>query len=86
MKVQVKRAFKSQFFVTKKAIKKQTGWTRNFLQPPIPVCRSTYLPYFKINIPIFCFAYFFEDYFNTQVNTNKTVTESTVEYHPSPLK
>ena len=48
MKVQVKKAFKSYFFVTKKVMKKQTGSAWNFLQPKIPVCRGAYIPYFKI--------------------------------------
>ena len=35
MKVQVKRAFKNLFFVTKKIIKNQTGSAQNFLQHPV---------------------------------------------------
>ena len=35
MKVQIIRAFKSYFFVTKKVIKRQKGSAWNFLQPPI---------------------------------------------------
>ena len=31
----------------KKVIKKQTGSAWNFLQPPIQVCRSAYIPYLK---------------------------------------
>ena len=42
----------------------------NFLQPPIQVCRGAYIPYFKINAPIFCCP-------------NKMVNKHTVDYHPS---
>ena len=84
MKVQVKRAFKSYFFVTKKTIWKQTGLPWNFLQPPIQVWRGAYIPYFKINAPIFCCSIFFEKCLNPQVRINKMVNEHTVYYHPSP--
>ena len=40
------------FFVTKKVIKKQTGFAWNFLQPLIPVCRGAYITYFK-PMPLF---------------------------------
>lgn len=38
-------------------IKQQTDFVWNLLQPPIQVCRAAYipyLPYFQINVPIFC--------------------------------
>ena len=84
MKVQVKIAFKSYFFVTKKVIKKQTGSEWNFLQPLIPVCRGAYIPYFKMNPPISCCPLFSENYLNTQVRINKMINKHTVNYHPSP--
>ena len=76
MKVQIKRAFKSYFFVTKRQL--------NFLQPSIQVCRGAYFPYFKINAPIFCSFIFFKECLNPQVRINKMVNEYTVDYHYSP--
>ena len=67
----------------KKTIRKQTGSAWNFLQPSIQVCRGTYIPYFKINTPIFCGFIFF---FNTQVRIYKMLNEEPVDYHPSPLE
>ena len=67
----------------KKTIRKQTGSAWNFLQPSIQVCRGTYIPYFKINAPIFCGFIFF---FNTQVRIYKMLNEEPVDYHPSPLE
>ena len=61
------------FFVTKKVIKKQRSVAWNFLQPPIPVCRGIYIPYFKINTPIFCCPLFSGNYLNLQVRINKMV-------------
>ena len=84
MKVQVKRDFKSYLFITKKILKKKTGSAWNFLQPPIPVCRGAYIPYFKINLPIFFCSLFSENYLNPQVRINKMVNKHTVDYHPSP--
>ena len=84
MEVQVNRAFKSYFFVTKKVIKKQTGSTWNFLQPSIPVYRATHIPYFKINPPHFLLSVFSENYLNPQVRINKMVNKHTVDYLPSP--
>ena len=51
---------------------------------PIQVCRVAFIPYFKINAPIFCCSIFFEECFNPQVRINKMVNEYTVDYHPSP--
>ena len=83
MKIQFKRTFKSYFFATKKIIKKQTSPASNFLQPPIPICRGAYIPYFKINGAIFCCLIFSENYLNPQVRINKMVYRH-IEYHPSP--
>ena len=52
----------------------------------ILVHRWAYMPYFKINAPIFCCSLFFEDYLNSQVRINKMGNEHTVNYHPSPSK
>ena len=57
-----------------------------FLQPQIPVCRCAYIPYFKINAPIFCCPLFSENYLNPQVKINKMVHKHTVDYQPSPSK
>ena len=57
-----------------------------FLQLPIKVCRGAYIPYFKINVLIFCCSLFFEEYLNTQVRINKMVFEHTIDYHPSSSK
>ena len=62
MKVQTKRAFKS-YFCHQKIIKKQKG-ALNFLQPEVKMCRGFYIPYFKINVPSFCWPLFFEEYLN----------------------
>ena len=48
--------------------------------------RGDYIPYFKINSPIFCWPFFFEEYFNPQVRINKMRNEDTVDYHISPSK
>ena len=82
MKIQFKRTFKSYFFAIKKIIKKQTRPASNFLQPPIPICRGAYIPYFKINPAIFCCLIFSENYLNPQVRINKMVYRH-IEYHPS---
>ena len=82
MKVQTKRAFKS-YFCHQKIIKKQKG-ALNFLQPEVKMCRGFYIPYFKINVPSFCWPLFFEEYLNPQVRINKMVNEHTVDYQPSP--
>ena len=81
MKVQVKRAFKSFFFLPKKT---QTGLACNFLHFPIQVWRGVYIPNFKISAPIFCCSNFFEECHNLQVKINKMVSEHTVDYHPIP--
>ena len=86
MKVQVKRAFKRNFFVSKRVTKKQTGSAWNFLQPPIPVCRGACILYFKINAPIKCCPLFSGNYLNPQDSINKIVNKHTVDYHPSPSK
>ena len=48
------------------------------------MCRGGYIPYFKINAPIFCCPFFSEDYLNSQVRIYKIVNKHTVDYHPSP--
>ena len=82
MKLQVKTAFKSYFFVTKKVIKKQTGSAWKFLQPLIPVCWGAYIPSFKISVPFFCCTLFSKNYLNPQVRINKMVNKHIVDYHP----
>ena len=52
----------------------------------IQVCRSVYIPYFKINVPIFCCPLFFEECLNPQVRINKMENEHTVDYHLRPSK
>ena len=79
MKVQVKNAI---FFVTKKVIKKQTGSNWNFLQPPIPVYRDTYIPYSK-SIPPFSIACLFWKLSQCS-GQNQQNGKHTVNYHPSP--
>ena len=84
MKLQVKRAFKSYFFVTKKVIKKQAGSAWKLLQPLIPVCGGAYIPSFNISVPFFCCTLFSENYLNPQVRINKMVNKHTVDYHHIP--
>ena len=79
MEVQVKRAFKCYFW----PIKKQTGSTWNFVQPPMQVCRCASIPNFKINASFLCFPFFFK-YINPQIRINKMVKEHIADYHPSP--
>ena len=67
------------FFVTKKLIKKQTSSAWNFLQPPIPVWRSAYIPYFKISASILWCPLFSENYLNPQVRVNKMVNKHTID-------
>ena len=42
--------------------------------------RCAYIPYFKINAPIFCCPLFFKEYLNPHVMIIKM--EHTVDYHP----
>ena len=59
-----KESFKNLgFFVTKKAIGKQTGSAQNFLHPPTQVPRGAYIPYFKINAPFFASQSFSKNVF-----------------------
>ena len=44
--------------------------------------RCAYIPYFKINAPIFCCPLFFKEYLNPHVMINKM--EHTVDYHHCP--
>ena len=46
--------------------------------------RVAYIPYFKINAPIFCCPLFSENYLNPQVRINRMVNKHTVNYNPSP--
>ena len=64
MKALVKRAFKSYFYVTKKVIKKTKDYAWNFLQSPLLVRRGAFIPYFKINAPIFCCPLISKNYLN----------------------
>ena len=48
------------------------------------MCRSAYIPYFKMNTPIFCWFIFFKECFSTQVRVNKMVNKHTVNYHSGP--
>ena len=56
-------------FVTNKVIKNQTSSAWDFLQPPIPVYRGACIPYFKINVPIFCCPPFSENYLLKIIST-----------------
>ena len=56
-------------FVTNKVIKNQTSSAWDFLQPPIPVYRGACIPYFKINVPIFCCPLFSENYLLKIIST-----------------
>ena len=76
-------------FCPPKTIKKQTGSAWNFLQTSVQVCRGAYIPYFKINSPIFCCPQVFEGYLNHQVgmNTNDKRTCCRLPpHHPTPLE
>ena len=84
MKVQVKRPFKSYFIFHRKSNKIAEMFCINFLQPPLPVCRGAYIPYFKINAPIFCCLLFFQPQVNPQVRISKMVNKYTIDYEPSP--
>ena len=53
-----------------------------FFQPPIQVCRVVYIPYFKIDDPIFWYSIFFKECVNPQVKINKMVNEHIVDYQP----
>ena len=46
--------------------------------------RGSYIPYLKINVPIFCCYLSLEEYFKPQVKITQMVNEHTVDYHPSP--
>ena len=48
------------------------------------MCWSPYIPYFKINIPIFYCSLFFEEYLNPPVRINKMVNQHTADYQISP--
>ena len=54
-------------FCHQKTIREQTGSTLNFLQSSLQVCWGAYIPYFKINTPIFCYLIFFKKCLNPQV-------------------
>ena len=56
-------------FVTNKVIKNQTSSAWDFLQPPRPVYRGACIPYFKINVPIFCCPLFSENYLLKIIST-----------------
>ena len=62
-------------FCYQKTIREQTGSALNFLQPSPQVCWGAYIPYFKINNPIFCYLIFFEECLNPR--------SGTVDYHHS---
>ena len=61
---------------------KQTGFTWNFLQPPMQMCESASIPYIKINMLFFCCCLFFKDFLNPQDQQNGIRTF--FEQHPSP--
>ena len=69
-------------FSHQKVTKKQSSSAWNF-QLPIPVCRGTYIPYFKINAPTLCCFLFSKNYFNLQARIKKMLNKHTVNYHPS---
>ena len=79
-----KESFKKLgFFVTKKAIGKQTGSAQNFLHPPTQVPRGAYIPYFK-SMPHFLLLNLFRRMSLSQVRISKTVNKHTVDYQPIP--
>ena len=90
MKVQVKRTSKSYFLSPKKKKNKKveglasSAW--NFLKLPVQVCRSAYIPFFKINALIFCCSIFFEECLNPQIGIKTMINEYNVDYHPIPLE
>ena len=49
-----------------------------------PSGENVYIPYFKINPPIFCCPLFSANYLKPQVRINKMVSKHSVDYHPSP--
>ena len=75
-------AFKS-YFLWQKSNKKADRFCMKFLQPPVPVWGGTYIPYFKINAPVFCCPLFSENYLIPLVRINKMVNKDTVDYQPS---
>ena len=50
------------------------------------MCRDVYIPFFKINVSIFCCPLFFEEYFKPQVRINKLVNKHIIDYHPILLE
>ena len=53
MEAQVKRAFKSFYFLPlKETIKKQTSSAWSFLQQPMQLCSGGSIPHFEINAPL----------------------------------
>ena len=46
--------------------------------------RGAYIPYFKINPPIFFCPLFSENYLNPKVRISKMINKNIVDYHPSP--
>ena len=48
------------------------------------MCRGAYIPYLKINAPIFCCPLFSENYLNPQARVNKLVNKHVLNYHTSP--
>ena len=79
MKVQVKRAFKSYFFVTKKN-KKAGRLCIKFSSTSDTIMQRCLYSLFQNKHPLF-----FEEFLNPQVRINKMVNEYTVDYRPSEL-
>ena len=81
------RVLLKAIFSSPRTIRKQTDSAWNFLQPPIQVCRSAYISYFKITpAPIFCWAPSF--WKNASIlrsgSTKEMVKKHTADCHPSP--
>ena len=81
--IQVKRAFKSYSFVTKKFNKKnRQALNEIYFIPNASIQRCLY-SLFQNQCTLFLLPLFFEEYLNLQVMINKMVNESTVDYHPT---
>ena len=81
MKVQVKRAFKIYFFVTKNFLHFQNFVLIFFFHTSVQRC--LYL-LFQNQCLHFLLPLFFEEYLNPQVRINIMVNKHTADCHPSP--
>ena len=82
MKVQVKRAFKSHFFVTKKVIKKHA--LHEILFNSQYQCSEMYISPISNSMPPFSPVPSFLKIISTLSQDNKMLNKHIVDYHPSP--